>query len=197
MQRIATILVIVAGGWGSAICVGSVHIYSGDFNLPIIDEPGSGSSMTEAIIEVPDHFIISDLDVRINITHTNVFDLQIFLKGPCGPKICLNYFDVLTEYGIYPNYINTIFDDEAEVSIEDADAPFTGRFKPRGPGQLEDFEGKETFGEWRLQIIDMWDWDTGTLDSFELIISTPEPAATGLLILGFGLMTLLNHPRKI
>jgi subtilisin-like proprotein convertase family protein len=201
MQRIAMILAIVAGAWGSAACVGSVHTYSGDFNLPI-PKPDSNDPytskgwMADAIIEIPDYFIIADLDIRINITHTNVFDLQLFLKGPCGPKICLNYFDALTEYDIYPNYINTIFDDEAPLLIEHGAAPFTGRFKPRGPGQLKDFKGKDIFGEWRLQIIDMWDWDTGTLNSFELVITSPEPATAVLLTLGFSLMTLLNHHGK-
>jgi len=190
------VLVIVAGAWGSAICAGSVHTYSGNFNLPIIDKPGSGSSMTEAIIEVPDYFIITDLDVRISITHTNVFDLQIFLRSPTDTIICLNMYDVYKEFAVYPNYTNTIFDDEALFSIKEGVPPFTDRFKPRGPGQLKDFEGKGTFGKWRLQIIDMWDWDTGTLDSFELIITTPEPATAVLLTLGFGLMTLLNHHGK-
>jgi len=171
--------------------------YGGRFDLPIIDEPGPGKvAMTEAIIEVPDHYTIYDLDVRINITHTNVFDLQLFLKGPQGPRICLNYFDELTEYEIYPNYADTIFDDEAQLLIKDGAAPFTGRFKPRGPGKLEDFKGKDTFGSWRLQIFDMWDWHYGKLDSFELIVTVPEPATAILLTLGTGLISLFRSRRR-
>ncbi len=194
-----------AAKWIVAICLFSmglyapvfanpIHIYGGEFNLPIIDKPGHGSSMTEAIIEVPDHFTIYDLDVRINITHTNVFDLQLFLKAPQGPRICLNYFDELTEYDIYPNYTNTIFDDEAQVSIENGVAPFTGRFKPRGPGRLKDFESQSAFGIWRLQIYDMFDWDYGTLDRFELIVTVPEPAT--IIILAFGSALIIGiRPR--
>ena len=163
--------------------------------MPIVDKPGPGSVMTEAIIDVPDHFAIYDLDVRINITHTNVFDLHLFLKGPQGTRICLNYFDALTEYDIYPNYTNTVFDDESSISVEDGAAPFTGRFKPRGPGKLEDFNGMDTFGKWRLQIYDMFDWDYGTLDSFELIVTIPEPATALLLSLGTALLTL-SKPRR-
>lgn len=189
-------LAFVAGFPSLVFSVPVQKIYGGDFDLPIIDKPGRGSVMTEAIIDVPDHYTIYDLDVQINITHTNVFDLQLFLKGPQGPRICLNYFDALTEYDIYPNYINTIFDDEAQLLIKDGAAPFTGRFKPHGPGQLEDFEGKDTFGSWRLQIYDMWDWDYGTLDSFELIVTIPEPATAILLTLGAGLIGPFKSRRR-
>ena len=171
------------------------YTYGGDFDLPIVDKPGPGSEMTEAVIDVPDHFTIYDLDVRINITHTNVFDLQLFLKGPQGPRICLNYFDFKSEFDIYPNYTDTIFDDESSISVEEGAAPFTGRFKPRGPGKLEDFNGMDAFGKWRLQIYDMYDWNYGTLDSFELIVSVPEPATALLLTLGAGLMRL-SKPRR-
>jgi subtilisin-like proprotein convertase family protein len=196
VQRIVAIVLIV-GGLSFPVFAGQVHIYSGQFDLQIPANPDDTRGwMADAVIEIPDNFTIHDLDVRISITHTNVFDLQLFLRGPHGSRICLNYFDALTEYDIYPNYINTIFDDEAIVPIENGDAPFTGQFKPRGPGQLEDFEGKDTFGSWRLQIFDMWDWDYGTLDSFELIVTVPEPATAILLTLGAGLMGLFRSRRR-
>ncbi|UCF00432.1 MAG: proprotein convertase P-domain-containing protein [Planctomycetota bacterium] len=171
-------------------------IYGGDCDLAIVDKPGPGCEMTEAVIDVPDNFTVYDIDVRINITHTNVFDLQLFLQSPSGTRICLNYFDSLSEYDIYPNYTNTIFDDEAMVSIEDGAAPFSGRFRPRGPGQLKDFDGQDTFGLWRLQIYDMFDWDYGTLDSFELLVTIPEPATILLLTLGAGLIGVFRHRRR-
>ena len=188
------IFVLVTGCPSTASAV-PVYTYGGNFDLPIVDKPGRGGVMTEAIIDIPDHYMIYDLDVRINITHTNVFDLQLFLKGPQGPRICLNYFDELTEFDIYPNYTDTTFDDEAQLLIKEGAAPFTGRFKPRGPGKLEDFEGKDTSGEWQLQIYDMFDWDYGTLDSFELIVTVPEPATALLLTLGVGLLRLRKYCR--
>ncbi|MBA7661705.1 hypothetical protein ES703_69725 [subsurface metagenome] len=191
------VLVIVAGAWGSAICAGSVHIYSGNFSLLIPANPDDTKGwMADAVIEVPDHFVIFDLDAGISLTHTNVFDLQIFLQSPGGVRICLNMYDFEKEFSVYPNYTNTIFDDEALLAIEQAQPPFTGRFRPIEPYRLSAFDGEDSFGPWKLQICDMWDWDTGTLDSFELIITTPEPATAVLLTLGFGLMTLLNHPGK-
>jgi len=169
--------------------------YGGLFNLPIIDLPGPGSELTEAVIVVPHHFPIHDLDVRINITHTNVFDLQLLLQDPLGSRICLNMYDFKDEFGIYPNYTNTIFDDEALFSIEQAEPPFAGRFRPRQPYELSFFDGRDAYGAWTLQICDMYDLDTGTLDSFELIFTTPEPTSALILALGAAVLTFLR-PRR-
>ena len=187
------LMLVVCAGRAQATYV---HTYGGQFNLPIIDVPGPDSQMTEAIIDVPDHFPIHDLDVRINITHTNVFDLQLFLQDPLGLRICLNMYDFKDEFGSYPNYTETIFDDEALLSIEQAEPPFTGRFRPRQPCELSLFHGRDAYGAWTLQICDMYDWDTGTLDSFELIFTTPEPASALILALGGALLTFFR-PRRL
>ena len=191
-QRIVAILVIAAGACGGVVSAAPVYIYGGDFNLPLLDpiKPGT-SAMTEAIIEIPDHFIIADLDVRISITHTNVFDLQIFLQSPTETRICLNMYN-FTEFFEGANYTQTMFDDEADVTIEQGQPPFTGRFRPIWPYELLAFDDEDAYGTWRLQIYDMWPVDTGTLDSFELMIETPEPATAVLLALGAGLVTLFK-----
>ena len=198
VQRIVAILVIAVGGAGGLFPVFAhpVYTYGGDFDLRIPDEPdNTKGSMDEAIIQIKDHHIISDLDVRISITHTNVFDLQISLESPAGTSLFLNMYN-LDEFFIDPNYTQTIFDDEAEVPIEQAEPPFTGRFRPVEPYKLSLFDGRQAYGIWRLQIYDMWPADTGTLDSFELTITTtPEPATAIFLILGVGLVTLFRSRR--
>ena len=202
VQRIVAIVLIV-GGLSFPVFAGQVHIYSGQFNLPIPANPDDTRGwMADAIIEIPYQFIITDLDVRISITHTNVFDLQIFLRSPTEKIICLNMFDV---YNLdkfprgenYKDFKDTIFDDEAETAIEQAGPPFTGCFRPIEPYRLSKFDGEDSYGTWRLQIYDMWPVDTGTLDSFELIITTPEPATAILLLLGTALITLLNPRRNL
>jgi subtilisin-like proprotein convertase family protein len=172
-----------------------VYIYSGNFNLPIPANPDDTKGwMADAIIEVPDHFVISDLDAGISLTHTNVFDLQIFLQSPAGTRICLNMYDY-DEFFIGANYTNTIFDDEAPFSIREGEVPFTGRFRPLEPDKLSEFDGEDTYGSWRLRIYDAWDWDTGTFNHLELMITTPEPATAVLLTFGIGLVALFkpNH----
>lgn len=198
-QWIAVILIIAAGACGSTVFANSVHIYIADFDLPIPTDPdGSRGWMTDAVIEIPDHFTIDDLDVGISLTHTNVFDLQIFLQNPSGTtRICLNMYDFKNDFSVRPNYTNTIFDDEAEVPIEGADSPFTGRFRPFEPFQLSEFDGEQTAGLWRLQILDRFYADTGTLNHFELVITTPEPTTSIFLLLGTGLLCLHKHRSPI
>jgi len=94
------------------------------------------------------------------------------------------------------NYTGTIFDDEADTPIEQGQAPFTGRFRPREPDRLARFDGHDAFGIWRLRIYDFWPNDAGSLDSFEIIITTPEPGTATLMILGVGLLRLCN-PRRM
>ena len=198
--RTVAILVIMVG-WSFSVYADLVHTYSGNFNLPIPapDEPegeyGKGW-MDDAIIEVRDYHIIHDIDVCITLMHTSVFDLQIFLQSPAGTELCLNMYN-LDEYFEGANYTNIIFDDEAEVPIEQGEAPFTGRFRPLDPYRLSAFDYENSFGLWRLQIYDAFYADTGTLNSFELMITTPEPATAILLILGTGLMTLFKPRRNL
>jgi subtilisin-like proprotein convertase family protein len=195
VQWIVTFLVIMAG-ISFPVFAGPVYTYGGDFDLPIpkpdsSDPDISKGWMDDAVIEITDYFIVSDLDVRVSITHTNVFDLQMFLQSPVGTRICLNMY-TFREFFEGADYTQTVFDDEAQLSIKQAEPPFTGSFRPLEPYKLSDFAGEDTFGLWRLQIYDAWDWDTGALDSFELFITTPEPATAIFLMLGASLVTLFK-----
>jgi subtilisin-like proprotein convertase family protein len=193
-QRIVAVLVIVAGG-ALPVFATPVYIYSGDFNLRIPNEANSTRGwMADAILEIPDHFAIHDLDVGITLTHTSVFDLQIFLLSPAGTILCLNAYN-FDEFFVGENYTQTIFDDEAQIPIELAGPPFTGRFRPRPPGLLEVFDGQDSFGLWRLRIYDAFHFDSGMLNSFELTVTAPEPATAILLTLGMGLVSLFR-PRR-
>jgi subtilisin-like proprotein convertase family protein len=201
LRRIFSFLLIFA-----ALCppvfAGPTVIYGGDFNLPILDRQEWGSPLTEAVITVPHHFTIYDLDVAINIKHTNVFDLQIFIQSPDETMICLNMYDLESDFFKGENYMQTIFDDEAEISIEEGLAPFTGRFRPEAGNLLQMFDGKDAYGNWSFRIYDLWFWDTGSLESGELIFSVSEPdviisepAAMTLLALGVGLITVFRRRR--
>jgi hypothetical protein len=195
VQWIVAVLVVVVVSF--PVFAGSVYTYGGEFNLPILDPPGPGSLMTTATIEVADPLIIADLDVHIDITHTSVFDLQLFVQSPVGTRICLNMYH-FTEFFEGADYTRTIFDDGADVPIEEGEPPFTGRFRPKAVDPLNRlgiFEGENAYGIWQMQIYDMWPADTGTLGSFELVITTPEPATAMLFILGACLVHLFKSTR--
>ena len=192
-------IVVILGltvGFSLTASAGQVYIYGGDFHLPIPADPcESRGWMDDAIIEIPDHFSIADIDVCVSVTHTKVFDLQLFLQSPTGTRLCLNMYN-LNEYFDGENYTQTVFDDEAEFSIEQAQPPFTGRFKPEPGTLLSILDGQDTYGSWHLQSYDAYYADTGTLDRFELIITIPEPAAFLFLIIGAGVGVVGRINRK-
>jgi hypothetical protein len=185
VKWIAVIFAITLGV-GANISADTVRVYGGDFNIPIPDKGWA----EDAVIDVAEHRIISDLNVEISITHSNVFDLQIFLVSPANTRICLNMYN-FDDFFRGANYSQTIFDDEADVAIEQGVPPFTGRFRPIEPYKLSAFDGQDTFGQWRLQVYDAYYADTGTLNNFQITIANPEPATILLLALGAGLMRRL------
>jgi hypothetical protein len=198
-QRIVSIFLVWAGFCLPALAGLTPISYSQDFNLPIpsLDDPeaeyGKGW-MEDAIIEVPDHFTIYDIDVGISLTHTSAFDLQIFLHNPTDIWICLNMYD-FTEFFRGGNYTETTFDDEADTPIEDANAPFTGRFRPEADYLLESFDGQDAYGLWRLKIYDARYSDTGTFNHLELVFNAPEPASVLLMAFGAAILTLYRKKR--
>lgn len=166
--------------------------YGGKFDLAIPDaDKQTQGWMTDAIINIDEHMTISDIDVLINIKHTNVFDLNILLQGPVGTEICLNSYKV-KDFFIDEDYFDTVFDDEALVKVEDAKAPFNGKFKPKNGNLLSSFDGIDAYGQWKLRIEDLWKGDSGKLNKFEIRITVPEPATIGLLLIG----TLLSFRAK-
>ena len=186
----------MAAGFSSPVFADPTIIYGGDFDLPIPspDDPESEFGrgwMDDAVIEIGDHFTIYDLDVGITLTHTSVFDLQIFVQSPAGTLLCLNMYN-LDEFFEGEDYIQTIFDDEAALPIEEGQPPFTGRFRPRSPAQLSVFDGQDTFGQWKLQIYDAYYYDTGNLENFEVMITICEPGTATLLILGAAFVALFK-----
>lgn len=178
IQWIAVVVGVVLG-LGITVSASPVRTYGGSFDLRIPADPNNTNAtrgwMDDAIIEIPDHFTIADLDISITVTHTKVFDLKIFLQSPAGTRLCLNMYN-FDEYFDGENYTQTVFDDEAEIPIEQAQPPFTGQFRPESGTLLSSFDGQDAFGAWRLQIYDAYYADTGDLEHFELMIWEKIPA---------------------
>ena len=111
---------------------------------------------------------IADLEVQLAIDHSRISDLEIELIGPGGETVAL----ATGRGGSNADYPNTIFDDDALVSIADSTAPpFIGHFQPEG--KLSDFGGTEAQGTWTLRIRDTRKGVNGKLTFWSLVI-TPE-----------------------
>jgi subtilisin-like proprotein convertase family protein len=108
--------------------------------------------------------LIGDLNVQINVTHTCDNDLYIHLRAPDGTDVVL----VSRRGGTGDNFNYTVFDDEATRPISTGYAPFTGSYQPEMP--LSAFDGKNARGTWQLWVEDQQYLDSGTLNSWSLII---------------------------
>ncbi len=197
VKRIALTVILVVKLF-SQICPAAVCTGGGEFNLQIPQEPEHTNGwMKDAVIHVPHKHIISDLDVKVSITHTCAFDLKIFLVSPSGKAICLSMFNPDgNEFFKGEDYEQTIFDDEAPVYIKDGSPPFSGRYRPIEPFELSAFDGESTSGQWRLRINDAYFNDRGVLEYFELTFNNPEPSSA-LLFVGGGLIILSKkRPRS-
>ena len=71
------------------------------------------------------------------------------------------------------NYTGTTFDDGADLPIQQAIAPFVGRFRPQSP--LSALAGQGTEGVWQLRVTDSAGADIGTLRAWSLSLRTAQP----------------------
>jgi subtilisin-like proprotein convertase family protein len=124
-----------------------------------------GSTNAEAEMEVPDLFLINDVDMLVQITHTWVGDVSLILESPNGQLVTL----VSGAGGNGQNFRDTEFNDAAPSSIQNAAAPFTGSFRPMEP--LSGFNGGAGIGRWILHLEDTFpSMDDGTLTGWELTL---------------------------
>jgi len=131
----------------------------------------TGNTTTRDTIKISRAGTIIDVNVRINLNHTNDGDLAISL----GKESNTSNLSIYNGQG-GQNFTNTVFDDSASISITQGSPPFTGTFKPQTP--LSVFNNKELSGNWILRIYDKGTSNTGTLLDWELeIIYAPSVSA--------------------
>lgn len=125
-------------------------------------------------IEVDDSFRILDLNLQLNVTHTNVGDLDGYLTGPDGTRV-----ELFSQVGGRENnFEDTIFDDQASVPITKTRPPFDGSFQPealvkRKPG-LAAFNGQAIKGVWQLTLRGSRSERFGMLHNWALIVTPDE-----------------------
>ena len=111
---------------------------------------------------MPDTFLITDLNVKLDITQARDSDLVVFLIAPDGTRIQL-FSNV---GGTGKNFTSTVLDDQATTAITGGAAPFTGTFKPMG--SLAAANTKSMAGVWTLEVTDGIKGQTGKLNSWSL-----------------------------
>jgi len=155
-------------------------------------DPNEENIMLVENIFVPIEGSIIDIDLALNIEHTSICDLQIYLQSPAGTRVCINSYDVSGVNKFEPNRANfywTIFDAESPFSINSGKPPYTGLYRPNGPDSLTDFYNQQSFGTWQVRIKDAVLADTGTFKGVRLDFHiNPEPST----ILLFGVFAAIG-----
>ena len=164
------------GGWQAFLDLNGNGVRdSGSITVSATEVPSDILDLSKALHELEVTGIqgaVTDLDIRIRLTHTYDFDLALTLISPSGRRVLL----VDNTGGSGDNFTDTHFTDEAGTAITAGTAPFTGSFRPMQP--LTFFDGENPNGHWKLEIADQLGGDAGQLLAWSLVISHAEPAAT-------------------
>jgi subtilisin-like proprotein convertase family protein len=143
----------------------------------------------------------TDINLSLNLTHDDLFDLEIMLLAPGGTNAVLLAEFVLTGGNAMTN---TVFDDAAAIDISSGTDPFTGSFLPIvsptfptssvsvtpyfATNNLAQFNGINPNGTWTLRFDDLGPTFDGDLLSGTSLTVTAIPfnfsSTLGLLLLG-------------
>jgi cysteine-rich repeat protein len=144
--------------------------------MSIPDNRVAGVTSTVAVAGVGQRLL--DVDVRVDVTHPNSSDLDLFLTAPSGHRI-----DLVTAIGTGKRdlYAGTTFDDKAGVLLSDVTLPASGTPIPRvvGEGALAAFIGEDPNGTWTLTVADHAAGNTGSLRGWTLGVTTTAVCGDG------------------
>ncbi len=147
--------------------------------LAIPDNAPAGASSS---FNVSDTAAITDLNVRVQINHTYVGDIQIFLTSPSSTTVTLldRPGEPATFFGCSNNDMDVTFDDASGFVLEThciGTTPwYVGAAAPVSP--LSAFNGENPQGTWTLNVVDNAGADTGSLVDWELIATPGFSAGT-------------------
>jgi len=123
---------------------------------------------TTSTLAIAETGAVDKLRVELDISFLWDSDLDVYLVAPDGTRVEL--FTGVGGMGM--DFTQTMLDDEADTSIRDGEAPFTGRYQAEG--RLGDLIGTERQGTWTLEITNQGGWFSGTLNSWAVAIGIAE-----------------------
>ncbi len=154
----------------TTIVAASTRTYAVDGPVALADATNTRVGTTLVSINVPDSFVISDLNVALSINHTYVSDLRIRLIAPDGTSVQL-----VNRRGGSSDNVRLTLDDEATTAIANA-GTLNGTFRPER--LLSAFDGKNAAGRWTLEMVDVARLDAGTFNNVQLRFTGTPSGAT-------------------
>ncbi len=150
------------------ISIGSFETTCAIYNTTDIPKqiPDNNVNGVVSTINVQDDFPVTDVNVTIDITHTWIWDMQIYLKAPDGTEILI-YDRSCGSSGVQRKNMDAIFDDAASsVVCNNADPAISGVTK--SDNQLSIFNGLSSLGDWEIKVVDNASGDVGTLNNWSI-----------------------------
>lgn len=155
---------------------------------------------------------ITDVNVFVDIDHTWVGDLDIYLAHQEDGESSWKWVQLYNQDGDSRNDITEVlFNDQATTSIDEAAPPYgPGSYQPTSNPEhgesnlLSDYNGDLAAGIWSLVLFDNASGDTGVLQNFRIDLETasvpqtavPLPGAVVLLGSGLGALAAARRARR-
>ncbi len=162
--------------------VGS-QIFTTNVQVQIPDNSCTGAISTNAVSGYNFPVRSSGIYVKMNINHTWVGDLDIFLESPSGQRLGISDQTGNANNG-GDNFVNTVLADSGAVRIPTTGAPYTNLYKPWNTTftvtgcaglttGLTTFAGLENGyvqpnGNWKLYVYDRFGTDTGRVVNWSI-----------------------------
>ncbi|MBL7924996.1 MAG: proprotein convertase P-domain-containing protein [Bacteroidia bacterium] len=163
--------------------VGS-QLFTNNTAVSIPDNSCTGGSSSISVSGYNFPVRSSGIYLRMNITHTYVGDLDIFLEAPNGQRLGLSDQTGNGNNG-GDNFTNTVFADSGTAILPTSGAPYTGLYKPwnavftvsscaisTGLTSFAGFNGGAILpnGTWSLRAYDRFTTDVGSITSWSLFM---------------------------
>lgn len=142
--------------------------------------PITDAGTTDFTCNITTPAIIDNLQLRLNETHTGATpltaDLDISLISPDGNEVVL-VDDPASAAAAPAPQLNLLLDDEAATPMANFGVNAGMRYQPESFARLNYFKGMQAQGTWTLRVRDDLASQTGTLNSWSLIVGE-APANT-------------------
>ena len=170
----------------TGVCSGSLN----SIDVPLVIATTANVTI-ESTLNIPSGVVISDINLTMNLTHTWINDLTATLISPAGTQVQL-FARPCTSANIQ-NIVAT-FDDSGSTVVCGSNPGISGVVQPTQA--LSAFNGENSTGTWTLRILDAFNQDGGSLDSWSLNICSVQTLSVDENELSIGDLLVYPNPNN-
>jgi subtilisin-like proprotein convertase family protein len=148
--------------------------------IPIPDPSGGFAGVVTNIITVNQSAVIESVTLTVDINHTWISDLEIYIIPPGAtafPDDAIRLWDnqCTVSAGVGYENLSVTFDDSGAnfPGTDSCSDNFTGVYRPNQP--LNVLAGTNAQGDWELAIFDFFNGDVGFLNNWSIEICSRQP----------------------